>query len=114
MKIAFVCTDVIEPLSAKFSMSILVCNIASRLARQHEVIVYSPKGYLQEDIEHVDRVEYRHKETTIDKRIGYVVYGLNKRIPEFFHASTKAQSSGDIRNSPVPRARWKCSSTSVK
>ena len=34
--------------------------------------------------------------------------------PAFFHASTSAQSSGDIRNRAVPRARWKCSSISVK
>ena len=34
--------------------------------------------------------------------------------PPFFQLSTSAQSSGDSRNNPVPRARWKCSSTSVK
>lgn len=70
-------------------MPILVCNIARRLARQHEVIVYSPRGYLQEDIECIDGVEYRRKEAAIDKNIGYLIYGINKRIPEFFHALRK-------------------------
>jgi hypothetical protein len=35
-------------------------------------------------------------------------------IPAFFHASISAQSSGESRNRPVPRACRKCSSISVK
>jgi hypothetical protein len=34
--------------------------------------------------------------------------------PEFFQVSISAQSRGDRRNKLVPRARWKCSSISVK
>ena len=34
--------------------------------------------------------------------------------PAFFQLSTSAQSSGESRNRLVPRARWKCSSISVK
>ena len=34
--------------------------------------------------------------------------------PAFFHVSISAQSSGESRNRLVPRARWKCSSISVK
>jgi hypothetical protein len=38
----------------------------------------------------------------------------SKGTPAFFQVSISAQSSGESRNSPVPRARWKCSSISVK
>lgn len=89
MKIAFVLPYPSEPRSPDGSISIWTYNVASRLARYHDVVVYSPRGYHQEKVEYFRGVKCRRVSVTFDYLLGYVVQGIRKRLPGFAYARRK-------------------------
>jgi glycosyltransferase involved in cell wall biosynthesis len=84
MKIAFVTLAYFEPQAPSSSLSIWITNIASRLVKNHEIVVYSPKDYGQKKTEKFRGVKYRHISAGFDRILGNVIEGAIKR----FHRKT--------------------------
>ena len=89
MKIAFVLPISFEPRSQSDSIPIWTCNVASRLARYHDVVVYSPRGHHQEKVEYINGVKYRRISATFDYWLGSGVQRISKRLPGFDYARRK-------------------------
>jgi glycosyltransferase involved in cell wall biosynthesis len=91
MKIAFVATAEYEPRSTQSdSLPVWIFNVANRLVRYHNVVVYSPTGDHQEKVEYFDGVKYRRISTAFDTWFGYLVQGVSKRLPGFDYARRKS------------------------
>jgi glycosyltransferase involved in cell wall biosynthesis len=98
MKIAFVSAVQIEPRKEGFSLSIWNCNVASRLARYHDVVVYSPRGYHQKKVEYFHGVKYRRISAVFDTWLRCLVEGACKRFPKFDQARRKRPYFASIFN----------------
>ena len=99
MKIALVYQIPFEPRSAQSdSIPIWIWNVASRLVRNHEVVVYSPEGYHQEKVEYFRGVKYRRIPAAFDYWLRYVVQGASKRFPGFDYARRKRPYYASVFN----------------
>jgi glycosyltransferase involved in cell wall biosynthesis len=98
MKIALVYHLPFEPRSQNDSIPIWIYNVASRLARYHDVVVYSPRGHHQEKVEYFHGVKYRRISVTFYNWFGYVVQGASKRFPGFDYARRKRPYFASIFN----------------
>ena len=96
MKIAFVTTYTIEPRSQTDSIPIWICNVASRLARYHDVVVYSSRGYHQEKVEYFRGVKYRRVSTAFDAWLGHMMMGASARFPGFDYARRRRPYSASV------------------
>ena len=70
MKIAFVnqpFNPISPPVETPDSLSILTYELAHRLARSHDVIVYAMKGRSQKKVEKLGGIEYRRVSVALDR-----------------------------------------------
>jgi glycosyltransferase involved in cell wall biosynthesis len=89
-KIAFVYTWPFHPtFSQDDSVPIWIFNVANRLIKHNDVVVYAPRESGQKEVEYYNGVKYRHINAPLDKWLFYLIYGLNKRIPGYMYASRK-------------------------
>lgn len=98
MKIAIVYHLPFEPRSQNDSIPIWIYNIATRLVRFHDVVVYSPRGYNQEKVEYFEGVKYRRISSGFDYWLGYLMQGVRKRLPGFDYARRKRPYFASIFN----------------
>jgi glycosyltransferase involved in cell wall biosynthesis len=90
MKIALVYSFPFEPRSTQSdSVPIWIWNVANRLVRYHDVVVYSPRGYHQKKVEYFRGVKYRRISAGFDYWLRYVVQGASKRLSGFVQARRK-------------------------
>ena len=81
-----------------FPIPIWIYNVASRLARYHDVVVYAPRGYHQEKVEYFHGMKYRRIPTTFDTWLRYMVQGASKRFPGFDQTLRKRPYFASIFN----------------
>jgi glycosyltransferase involved in cell wall biosynthesis len=98
MKIGLVYHLPFEPRSQNDSIPIWIYNVASRLARYHDVVVYSPRRYNQQKVEYFHGVKYRRISAVFDYWLGYVMQGASKRFPGFDYARRKRPYFASIFN----------------
>jgi glycosyltransferase involved in cell wall biosynthesis len=106
MKIAFVHQPVntISPKGRTGSIEIITYEMARRLARYCDVVVFARKGRNQKEFECDQGVRYRRISTVFDEWHNYLHYGIDK-IERFFGINPLSQSIRRIllfRNAKAP------------
>jgi glycosyltransferase involved in cell wall biosynthesis len=67
------------------AVEILTYEIARRLARHCDVIVYAKRGRDQKKFEYHEGVQYRRISATIDEKFDYLSRGVDRRLPRSYH-----------------------------
>jgi glycosyltransferase involved in cell wall biosynthesis len=89
-KIAIVATSPYNPAYAQDdSVPIWIFNVANRLIKHNDVVVYSPREDGQKEVEFYKGVKYRRINAPLDKWLYYLIYGISRRIPGYMYASRK-------------------------
>jgi glycosyltransferase involved in cell wall biosynthesis len=89
MKIALVYCFPYDPRSTQSKSALIwIYNVVNRLVRYHDVVVYSPRDYHQEKVEHLCGVKYRRMSETFDRWLRFLV-GPSRRFPGFDQARRK-------------------------
>lgn len=85
MKIAFLHQPIgiISPAYQEGSIEIWTYEVARRLSRHHEVIVYAKKGRNQKEFEYYERVQYRRMPVVADQKFAYLQPIIDKRLLKF-------------------------------
>jgi glycosyltransferase involved in cell wall biosynthesis len=80
MKIAFIHQPIntISPIDRNGSIEIITYEMAHRLARHCEVIVYAKRGRHQKEFEYNQGVQYQRITTIFDEWHNYLQYGIDK------------------------------------
>lgn len=98
MKIGLIYNLAFEPRSQNDSIPIWIYNVASRLARYHDVVVYSARDRNQEKVEYLQGVKYRRISSGLDYWLEYLMKGARKRLPGFDYARRKHPYVASIFN----------------
>ena len=85
MKIAFVHQPINTMSLANLddSIAIWTYEVARRLSRFCDVIVYAKKGHTQKKIEHHQGVQYRRVSTVADEKFAHIASAVDKRLTRF-------------------------------
>jgi len=86
MKIAFFHQPIntISLQNLNSAVEIWTYEVARRLAKYCDVIVYTIRGPHQKEFEYDERVQYRHFAAGFDEKFAYLTEGVDKRLPRSF------------------------------
>jgi glycosyltransferase involved in cell wall biosynthesis len=90
-KIAIIATSPFNPLYAQDdSVPIWILNVANRLIKHNDVVVYSPRpNPFKKGVSYYNGVKYRRIFAPIDKWLWFLTYEIPRRIPGCLYASRK-------------------------
>jgi glycosyltransferase involved in cell wall biosynthesis len=97
-KIAIIATSPFNPYWAQDdSVPIWIFNVANRLIKHNNVVVYSPRpDPFKKGVDYYNGIKYRRIFAPIDKWLWYLTYEIPKRIPGCLYASRKKPYSESI------------------